>query len=101
MKNSIDIIENLSLKCVQHTTYYTFNKQIEEPEKYKKGRIDAANWIGEVLYIFMQKEKDLLKELKKVLEDKRIELVNLKDGNYKQGLFDEIKEINEILEDFK
>ncbi len=99
MKNSIDIIEDLSLTCVSHTTYYTFNKLTEEPEKYRKGRIDAANWIGEVLYVFMQKEKGLIDELKSVLEEKKIELENLKEGNYKQGLFDEIIEIKKIIDE--
>lgn len=99
MKNSKEIFEYLTLLCSQHTTYYTFNDLEKDPEKYKKGRIDAANWINDVLYVFIQREKGLITELKNVLEEKRIELANLKDGNYKQGLFDEIKIIKEFLDD--
>ncbi len=97
MKNSIEIFKDLSDKCYQDCTYYTFNKLIEESEKYKKGRIDASKWVNEVLYIFMQKEKDLVNELKEVLENKRVELENLNDGNYREGLFDQLKEVREFL----
>jgi len=57
MEKSIKILEDLSNDCVQEKTRYQFSKMIKKSEKYKKVRIDALNWINDIIYHFIQKEK--------------------------------------------
>ena len=54
MEKSIKILEDLSNDCVQEKTRYQFSKMIKKSEKYKKGRIDALNWINDIIYHFIQ-----------------------------------------------
>jgi len=57
MEKSIKILEELSGDCIKEKTRYQFSKMIKKSEKYKKVRIDALNWINDIIYHFIQKEK--------------------------------------------
>ena len=96
MKNSIDYFKEISSKAFDETSHYKFNKNIDVTDKYRKGRLTSAEWVSKIVYIFMQKEKNLLKEFQEELNIQREKLKNLKEGEYKQGLLDELDLIEEI-----
>lgn len=97
MKSNIELIENISARCSDQITYYSYNKTLPYSSKYKKGRITSATWINEVCYYFLCKEKNFNKEFLNLLEKKNKELHVLKDGDYKKGLLDEIEDIKKRL----
>ena len=97
MKKSIEILEVISQRCQNHTTRFKYGKYLDESEKYKKGRVAASSWINELVFYFIQKEKRFLLEFREHLEEQRKMALNLKDGDYKSGLLDEISEIERYL----
>ena len=99
MEKSIKILEDLSSDCMQEKTRYQFSKMLQESEKYKKGRIDALNWINDIIYHFIQKEKNFLSEFKQHIQDQKDIIVNINDGDYKNALYDQLNEIEVKLND--
>lgn len=93
MEKSIKILEDLSSDCMQEKTRYQFSKMLQESEKYKKGRIDALNWINDIIYHFIQKEKNFLSEFKQHIQDQKDIIANINDGDYKDALYDQLNEI--------
>jgi len=99
MKKSIDVLEKLSLELNNHTTFYKFNKNIEASDKYRKGRVDASLWLNDLIFYFVQKEKSFLGEFNEQIQKQKKKLDNLKDGDYKQGLYDELNLIEDDIND--
>ncbi|WP_418181264.1 hypothetical protein ACNSOL_12210 (plasmid) [Aliarcobacter lanthieri] len=100
MKNSLDILNQIDDTLIQHVTYYEFNS-IEKnlSKKYRKGRINASKWLSELIFMFIQKESNFLLEFKELLQQQKLDLSNLEDSDFKQGLFDELNAIEEIVND--
>lgn len=99
MEKSIKILEDLSSDCVQEKTRYQFSKMIHKSDKYKKGRVDALTWINDIIYHFIQKEKNFLNEFKQHIEDQKDIIANINDGDYKNALYDQLKDIEDKLDD--
>lgn len=98
MKKSIPKLEMLSNSLSSHMTYYKFNKIDEHlSQSYRKGRINAAKWLNELVFHFVQKEAKFLDEFKEHIQKQKKELANLDDTEFKQGLFDELNIIEELL----
>ena len=72
---------------------------IEKSDKYKKGRVDALRWINEIIYHFIQKEKNFLNEFKQHIQDQKDIIVDINDGDYKNALYDQLNEIEVKLDD--
>ena len=91
MKKSLPKLEKISKSISSHETYYTFNKMDEHlSEKYRKGRINAAKWLNELIYLYLQKESNFINEFKELIQEQKKKLHNLKDNDFKQSLFDEL-----------
>jgi len=100
MKKSINKLEQISKSLNTQQTYYQFNKQDEFlSEKYRKGRISAAKWLNELIYYFIQKENHFVIEFKEHIQEQRKKLSSLDDGDFKQGLIDQLNTIEEMLND--
>ena len=93
MKKTIDILEEISTHCHNDLTKFTFTKQEEYSKSYKKGRVDASLGINELALFYMKKEKAILDEFILQLDMQEKKLNNLKQSDYKRGLFDEISEV--------
>jgi hypothetical protein len=100
MKRSLYILEKLSHTINSHQTYFTFNKDEEVlSPKYKKGRVSASKWLNELIFYFIKKENQFLIEFKDHIQEQKKNLSNLEDGDYKQGLFDELNLIEDMIND--
>lgn len=99
MEKSINILETISNECHEYTTYYKYNRSVDASEKYRSGRIDAADWINELIYFFIQKEKGFLVEFHQHLQQQKDKISILNDGDYKKGLFDQLNEIERKIND--
>ena len=99
MKRSLPKFERLSTSLTSHMTYYKFNKMDKHiSEKYRKGRINAAKWLSDLIYYYVQKESSFTSEFKEHIQNQRKEISNIKDGDFKQGLYDELNIIEELLD---
>ena len=93
MEKSIKILEDLSNHCSSEQTRYKFSKHIIQSDKYRKGRVDALNWINDIIFHFIQKEKNFLSEFKQHIKDQKDIISNVNDGDYKNAIFDQLNEI--------
>ena len=97
-KSSKEILDLIGSMSYAKSTPYKFSKQLEHSEKYNKGRINAYDWVTEIAYFLLEREKKMLSEFEQMLIDKKQELDTLNNGDYKNGLFDSI---NDILDYYK
>ena len=91
MKKSLYELEKISQSLNTHEVYYKFNKDLEASDKYRKGRVN------ELIYYFVQKENKFIDEFKDHIQDKKKTLLDLKEGDFKQGLYDELNIIEDML----
>lgn len=99
MKRSLYELEKISQSLNTHEVYYKFNKDLEASHKYRKGRVNAASWLNELIYYFVQKENKFIEEFKDHIQNKKKTLSDLKEGDFKQGLYDELNIIEDMLND--
>lgn len=97
MEKSIKILENISNECYGMVTYYKFNKSINKSEKYRDGRIAGANWINELIFYYIQKEKNFLKEFNNHIQEQKDKISVLKEGDYKKGLYDQLNYVENCI----
>lgn len=69
-------------------------------KKYRKGKINAAKWLSELIFYYFKKESLFLDEFKEHIQNQKKELSELKDGEFKQGLYDELNIIEDILDKY-
>ena len=100
MKKSLPQFETISEILNSNQTYYSFNKMDTHlSPKYRSGRIKASKWMNELIYFFIEKESKLILEFKEQLDEQKKKSQDLKEGDFKQGLLDELNEIKKILDD--
>lgn len=100
MKNSLYKLEKISQNLNTHQTYYKFNKMDEHlSKKYRKGRVNAAKWLNELIYFYIQKESNLILEFKEEISNQRQKLKPLEDNDFKKGLLDELDIIEGMIDD--
>lgn len=100
MEKSIDILNKIHDNLINKKTYYQFNKIDESLSlKYRKGRISASNWLADLIFMFIQKERNFLSEFNEYIRQQKESLSLLKDGDYKKGLLDELDEVEKIIND--
>ncbi|BFU77317.1 hypothetical protein ALC152_05320 [Arcobacter sp. 15-2] len=72
MKKSLYKLEQISQSLNSHQTYYQFNKMEDHlTDKYRKGRINAAKWLNELIYYFIQKESSFIIEFKEQIQEQK------------------------------
>lgn len=99
MKKSLYKLEQVSQSLNSHQTYFKFNKDLEASDKYRKGRVNAAKWLNELIYYFIQKESMFLLEFKEHIQEQKKKLSDLEDGDFKQGLYNELNIVEDMISD--
>ena len=98
MKKSLPKLEQISQSVNTHQIYYTFNKMDEHiSEKYRKGRVNAAKWLNDLIYYYVEKESSFLDGFKEHIQEQKKTLSELKEGDFKQGLFDELNLVEKFV----
>jgi len=93
MEESIKILEDLNTSCLSEITRCKFSKRMSESDKYRKGRLDALNWIRYIIFHFLQREKNLISEFKQHIKDQKDVLFNINEGDYKNAIYDQLHDI--------
>ena len=68
-------------------------------EKYRKGRVNASKWMNELIWMYIQEESQYIIKFKEHLQVQKMTMSELSDGDFKQGLFDELYLIVDLLDD--
>ena len=68
-------------------------------EKYRKGRVNASKWMNELIWMYIQEESQYIIKYKEHLQVQKMTMSELSDGDFKQGLFDELNLIEDLLDD--
>ena len=99
MNKSSQKLEQISRQCDSHISFYKYNSQNTLSDKNKKGRVDASLWLNEMIYFFLNKEKNFLHDFDEEIKRQKVKVNNVKNPNYKQGLIDELSIIQELIHD--
>ena len=97
-KSTKDILSNVSSNVYNNSVKYRFDKHKVYSEKYKKGNIAVYDWVSELCFYYLQKEKNLLNEFEMILKQKKDELSNLDDNEFRDGIIDALKDVEDILD---
>lgn len=99
MKRALPQLQDLSESIQSHYTYYSFAKEDTNlSERYKKGRVKASKWLSDLIYYYFKKENSFIYEFKEHIQEQKIKLSELEDDDFKQGLFDELNIIEDMLD---
>ena len=90
---SKELLEEVSKHCSNQITLYTFNTAtLNVSNKYREGRLTALEYLGELTYYYLQEEKKIKQQFNEQILD-QFELYScLDDGDYKNGLYDALKD---------
>ncbi len=90
---SKELLDKVSKHCSNQLILYKFNTTtLDVSKKYREGRLTALEYIGELTYYYLQKEKKIQQEFHEQIH-KQMEMHScLEDGDYKQGLYDALNE---------
>lgn len=94
---SKELLEEVSKHCSNELTLYKFNTStLQVSKKYREGRLTALEYIGELTYYYLEQEKKIQQDFHEQVR-KQIEHYScLVDSDYKQGLYDALKETLDI-----
>ncbi len=94
---SKELLEEISKNCSNQLTLYKFNTStLKVSKKYREGRLTALDYISELTYYYLQKEKRLQEQFHEQIHKQMKMHSCLEDGDYKQGLYDALNEILDV-----
>jgi len=91
---SKEVLEKISKHCSNQLTLYKFNTTtLQISDKYREGRLSALEYLGELTYYYLQKEKRIQAQFNEQVT-KQLKLHScLDDTEYKRGLYDALNEV--------
>lgn len=82
------------MHCSNQLTLYTFNTTtLKINDRYRKGRITALKYLGELTYYYLQEEKRIQEQFKEQVVKQLKVHDSLDDTEYKRGLYDALNEV--------
>jgi len=80
-------------------THYRYNRQQRLDERYRKGRIDALEWLCRLVEHYLEEEKRLDRRLHLHLEEERRRIRWLPASPYREGIEESLGEFYRLLDD--
>ncbi len=97
-----EFLEGLSQFCYVNKTPYVFhNKAVVSDQKYQKGIVQVYEWVDELCFFYLQKEKRLYDELILLLKKRYNEVKMLPPSEHRDGLIKGFEEIFAWIESVK
>ena len=91
---SKEIIEKVSKHCHNQLVLYKFNTGVLKiSDKYRKGRLTALEYIGELSFYYLQQEKNLQQQFHDQILKQMKENSCLEETEYKKGIYDALNDI--------
>ncbi len=99
-KNSENFFIEISRFCYNSKSPYSFgSKNLKLNESYKKGQLTVYNWIDELCFYYLQKDKELQNEFKNEIILNFEEIKKMNNSLYKDGLISAFENIKKFIED--
>ncbi len=95
-KNTREFFESLSRFCYVSKSPCSFTKNEFSHDKYQKGMCAVYDWVDELCYYYLKREKELKGDFLTLLNKKKTFIGIKTDSEYKRGMvagFDEIHKI--------
>ena len=87
-------LEQISKHCHNEIVLYKFNTTtLIISEKYREGRLTSLEYIGELVFYYMQKEKRIKEDFREQILKQLKENSCLDDTEYKRGLYDALNDV--------
>ena len=91
--SSKEFLETVSRHCSNQLTYYKFNTStLKVSHKYREGRLAALEYLGELIYYYLQAEKKIHQDFHEQIRKQMEHYSCLAENDYKQGLYDALHE---------
>ena len=91
---SKELLEEASKHCANQITHYTFNKNtLQVSDKYREGRLGALKYIGNLIFYYLQEEKNIKYKFREQILKQMQQNSCLNDSEYKDGLYDALNNI--------
>ena len=98
-QTSREFFEVLNQSCyVRKTSLLFHNSRLERDKKYRKGLLEVFEWIDELSYYYLKKEKRLKKDFLEKFNSAYRKANTIQESSYKEGLLHSFHEIQEIIE---
>lgn len=89
-----EFLEALSQFCYVNKTPVMYGKRGRiQDQKYRKGVLQVYEWVDELCYFYLQKEKRIEEELVRVLRERYHEAKQLPSSSHREGLLQAFEEI--------
>ena len=91
---SKEYLEQVSKHCHNQIVHYKFNTTtLIISDKYREGRLTSLEYIGELVFYYMQEEKRIKEDFREQII-KQLKLHScLDETEYKRGLYDALNEV--------
>lgn len=91
---SKELLEEISKNCSNQITFYTFNKNtLHISDKYREGRIAALKYVGELIFYYLQEEKNIKSKFREQILKQMKQNSCLMESDYKNGLYDALNSV--------
>ncbi len=91
---SKEVLERVSKHCSNELTMYKFNTTtLQVTDKYRKGRLTALKYIGDLTFHYLQAEKHIQQEFHDQILKQMQSNSCLEDTDYKDGIYDALNDL--------
>ncbi|WP_309497175.1 hypothetical protein [Sulfurovum sp.] len=91
---SKEYLEKVSKHCHNQIVHYKFNTTtLQVTDNYREGRLASLEYIGELVFYYMQEEKRIQQEFKEQIIKQLKFYSCLDDTEYKRGMYDALNEV--------
>ncbi len=91
---SKEYLEEISKQCSNQLTLYKFNTTtLQVTDKYREGRLTSLEYIGELVFHYMQEEKRIKEDFHEQIIKQLTLHSCLEDTEYRRGLYDALNDI--------
>ena len=86
-------LEFVSNHCYAQSCHYNFTKDRQISKGYKKGQLQALEYIAHLSSYFLDRERGLKVAFIDAIYEELERITTLKDSDYKDGLYDALKRL--------
>ena len=87
-QSSKEFLEQISDHCYGKSARYKFARTPEWSKKYAQGQLAALEYINNLCFYYLQKEKNIPEEFKEQIIGQIKKYSTMNDNDYKEGLYD-------------
>ena len=93
------LLESITQHCYASKSHYKYSKNITKNREYTRGKIVSFEWINDLCYYYIKKDRELLNDFRDKLKCTKDKIFNsITTNSYKRAIYETICEIESKLE---